>query len=144
MSIPALKLVELLPKHPIVTISAAMKLIGTTKPTANRAIELLVNAGVLAETTGSRRDRSCAYQRYLERLRVGTDLDSIGKRPPVKWGRARAPRTFVPAAPPSRWSSTSPRERPALEALCCPVNAWKLTHPGDAAARPLRFTTRIS
>lgn len=61
-----------------------MKLVETTKPTASRAIELLVNAGVLAETTGRKRDRSFVYQRYLERLRVGTDLDSVGKLPPVR------------------------------------------------------------
>ena len=35
-------------------------------------------------------------------------------------------------------------ERPALDALCRTVNAWKLAHPGDAAARPLRFRTQIS
>lgn len=34
-------------------------------------------------------------------------------------------------------------ERPALDALCRTVNAWKLAHPGDAAARPLRFRTQI-
>lgn len=35
-------------------------------------------------------------------------------------------------------------ERDALAALCCTVNDWKLTHPGDVAARPLRFRTNIS
>ena len=35
-------------------------------------------------------------------------------------------------------------ERPALDALCRTVNAWNLAHPGDAAARPLRFRTQIS
>ena len=36
---------------------------------------LLVEAGVLVETTGKKRDRSFVYQRYLDRLRVGTDLE---------------------------------------------------------------------
>ncbi len=35
-------------------------------------------------------------------------------------------------------------EKHALASLCRTVNAWKLTHPGDAAARPLRFRTNIS
>jgi hypothetical protein len=35
-------------------------------------------------------------------------------------------------------------ERSALDALCRTVNAWKLTHPGDAALRPLRFRSQIS
>jgi hypothetical protein len=52
-----------------------MRLVETTKPTAGRAIELLVAAGVLAETTGKKRDRSFVYQAYLDRLRVGTELE---------------------------------------------------------------------
>jgi len=75
MSVVALRLFELLPRHPVVTVASAMKLVETTKPTAGRAIELLVAAGVLVETTGKRRDRSFVYRSYLDRLRVGTELD---------------------------------------------------------------------
>ena len=35
-------------------------------------------------------------------------------------------------------------ERSALKAFCRAVNALRLSHPGDAAARPLRFRTQIS
>jgi Fic family protein len=75
MSIAALRLFELLPRHPVVTVASVMKLVETTKPTAGRAIELLVTAGVLAETTGRKRDRSFVYRGYLDRLRVGTELE---------------------------------------------------------------------
>ncbi len=74
MSVVALRLFELLPRHPVVTVASVMKLVETTKPTAGRAIELLVAAGVLVETTGKRRDRSFVYRGYLDRLRVGTEL----------------------------------------------------------------------
>jgi Fic family protein len=74
MSITALRLFELLPRHPIVTVASVMKLIETTKPTAGRAIDQLVAAAVLVETTGKKRDRSFTYQAYLNRLRVGTEL----------------------------------------------------------------------
>ncbi|MBM4377643.1 MAG: Fic family protein [Deltaproteobacteria bacterium] len=74
MSIGALRLFELLPRHPIVTVASAMKMLDTTKPTAGRAVELLVGAGVLVEMTGKRRDRSYAYRAYLDRLKVGTEL----------------------------------------------------------------------
>lgn len=84
MSMPGLRLFEVLPRHPLITISAAMKLVATTKPTASRAIDLLVHAGVLVETTGKKRDRAFVYQRYLERLRVGTELDSVGKLPALR------------------------------------------------------------
>ena len=74
-SVIALRLFELLPRHPVVTVSSVIKLVQTTKPTAGRAIELLVDADVLVETTGKRRDRSFVYREYLDRLRVGTELD---------------------------------------------------------------------
>ena len=75
MSMPALRLFESLPRHPVVTVASVMDLVATSKPTASRAIELLVDARVLVETTGKRRDRSYAYGQYLDQLRVGTELD---------------------------------------------------------------------
>jgi len=75
MSVVALRLFELLPRHPVVTVASVMKFVETTKPTAGRAIELLVATGVLVETTGKKRDRSFVYRSYLDRLRVGTELD---------------------------------------------------------------------
>lgn len=74
-SVSAARLFELLPNHPIITVAAAMKLIDTSKPTATRAIETLIAAGILVETTGKRRDRSFAYQTYVDRLRIGTELE---------------------------------------------------------------------
>jgi len=74
-TLAAARLFELLPRHPVVTVNAAVKLLATSKPTATRAVEALVDAGVLRETTGKKRDRSFGYHAYLERLRVGTDLD---------------------------------------------------------------------
>jgi Fic family protein len=74
MSVVALRLFEFLPRQPIATVASVMKLVATTKPTAGRAIELLVAAGVLVETTGKKRDRSFVYRGYLDRLRVGTEL----------------------------------------------------------------------
>jgi Fic family protein len=75
-SVSAFRLFEQLPRHPVVTVVSAMRLIECTKPTATRAIEALVNIRVLIETTGKKRDRSFAYQTYLDRLRIGTDLET--------------------------------------------------------------------
>jgi len=80
-SIFGLRLFEHLPRHPIVTSASTMKLLATSKPTANRAIELLLNANVLSETTGKKRDRAFVYQKYFEQLRVGTELDVKARRP---------------------------------------------------------------
>lgn len=73
-SVTAVRLFEALPRHPVVTVASAMKLVEASKPTATRAIEVLVEAGILVEITGRRRDRSFAYQGYLDRLRAGTEL----------------------------------------------------------------------
>jgi Fic family protein len=73
-SVAAVRLFELLPRHPLVNVASVMKLLETSKPTAARANYSLEAAGVLIETTGKKRDRWYAYQRYLDRLRVGTDL----------------------------------------------------------------------
>ncbi len=73
-SVAAVRLFELLPRYPIVSVPFAIKQLGISKPTAGRAIEALEKAGVLVETTGKKRDRSWAYQRYLDNLRVGTEL----------------------------------------------------------------------
>jgi Fic family protein len=79
-SLATLRLFELLPRHPIVTAGTVQRLLETTKPTAGRAVEVLVDAGVLTETTGRRRDRAYSYRAYLDRLRDGTDLD-VGRGP---------------------------------------------------------------
>lgn len=73
-SVMAARLFELLPEHPIVSIASAVELLGTTKPTATKAVSALVDAGVLVETTGRRRDRTFGYAAYLDRLRAGTEL----------------------------------------------------------------------
>lgn len=81
-SVAAVRLFELLPRHPVVSVAFAIKQLGVSKPTAGRAVEALEKAGVLVETTGKKRDRSWVYQRYLDRLRVGTELDATAKGAP--------------------------------------------------------------
>jgi len=79
-SVAALRLFELLPRHPVITVASAIKLTETSKPTATRAIESLIEASVLTETTGKKRDRSFAYRAYLDRLRTETDLETTRRQ----------------------------------------------------------------
>ena len=72
-TVPAIRLFELLPSHPMVTLSLAIKLLGVSKPTAVKAIDALQAAGVLREITGKRRDRVYAYHEYLRVLSPDTD-----------------------------------------------------------------------
>lgn len=73
-SLVAARLFEELPRHPVVTITGVVKLLETTKPTAAKAIALLEEVGVLSETTGRKRDRTFSYAKYLDCLRIGTEL----------------------------------------------------------------------
>ncbi len=76
-TVQGVRLFESLPEHPIITITKAVELLETTKPTATKAVNALVDVGVLVETSGRRRDRAFAYANYLERLRVGTELGEV-------------------------------------------------------------------
>jgi Fic family protein len=73
VTIPAIRLLEQLPSHPILTLPYAMEILKTTKPTAAKAIESLRKAKVLGETTGKQRDRVYAYQDYLALLTDDTE-----------------------------------------------------------------------
>jgi Fic family protein len=75
-SVTAIRLIDQLPIHPVVTIPTVVKLLKTTKPTAGKAVQLLEDLGVLTETSGKQRDRTFAYAAYLERLRAGTEVDA--------------------------------------------------------------------
>ncbi|MDD5704484.1 MAG: Fic family protein [Kiritimatiellae bacterium] len=72
-TVPAIRLFELLPSHPMVTLPRSIKLLGVSKPTAVKALDALQAAGVLHEITGKRRDRVYAYQAYLQVLAPDTD-----------------------------------------------------------------------
>jgi Fic family protein len=88
-SLMAIRLLDELPRHPVVTIPAVAKLLSTTKPTAGKAVMVLTDLGVLTETTGRRRGQRFTYRAYLDRLRSGTELE-----PRAKSERAtRSPRT---------------------------------------------------
>lgn len=73
-SVVAVRLLDLLPVHPVISIPGIVKLLETTKPTAGKAVQLLESTGILVETSGKRRDRTFAYRAYLDRLRAGTEL----------------------------------------------------------------------
>lgn len=67
-SLSAVQLFEMLPEHPLLTVAQVVKLLGTTKPTAAKAIAALEAAGILTERTGQRRDRVFSYSGYLDLL----------------------------------------------------------------------------
>ncbi len=73
-TVMALRLLDHLPRHPIITIKSAMTLCETTRPTAAKAVATLARIGILQETTGKRRDRTYHYGDYLDLLRAEAEL----------------------------------------------------------------------
>lgn len=69
----ALKLHDVLQKLPVVTVPRLMLKFGFTAPTANSALALLVEQGIVRETTGHRRNRVFAYTEYLRTLNEGLE-----------------------------------------------------------------------
>lgn len=72
-TVPAVRLLDLLPSHPMVTLPLAIKLLDVSKPTAIKALDALQQTGILRETTGKKRDRVYAYHKYLQVLTTDTE-----------------------------------------------------------------------
>ncbi|MFO0829289.1 MAG: Fic family protein [Phycisphaerales bacterium] len=68
VTLPAVELLDLLPAHPVVTLSSTVDLLRVTKPTAAKAIAALRATSILRETSGKRRDRVYVYDAYMRAL----------------------------------------------------------------------------
>ncbi|MCK4874176.1 MAG: Fic family protein [Phycisphaerales bacterium] len=73
VTISAVRLFDMLPRRPFVTMPLVCELLDTTKPTAGKALAILEEAGVLRETTGKQRDRIYVYHDYLQTLTQDTE-----------------------------------------------------------------------
>lgn len=62
------RLFELLPLMPRFTVERVRQRLETSFPTANAAVKLLEDLGIVAEVTGQRKNRSFSYQSYIALL----------------------------------------------------------------------------
>jgi len=62
------RLFELLPTMPRLTVDRVCKVLQTTFPTANMAIKLLEELGILVEVTGQKKGRTFSYEGYIQLL----------------------------------------------------------------------------
>jgi Fic family protein len=62
------RLFEALPLMPRFTVEHARQKLDTTFPTANAAVGLLAELGIVCELTGQKKNRSYGYQAYIELL----------------------------------------------------------------------------
>ena len=72
-TVAAVRLLDLLPSHPVVNAAKVGELLELTPPPARKAIELLDSLNVLGEITGRLRGRFYAYHEYLDIL-TGEDV----------------------------------------------------------------------
>jgi len=70
-TVAAIRLLDMLPEHPIVTAGRASDILQVTTPAARKAIDVLADISILRETTGKQRDRVFAYHKYLQILTGG-------------------------------------------------------------------------
>jgi len=64
---------EMLTKRPILTTAQVVKALQLTKPTVNKAFDLLQKGGLVEEITGNRRNRKYKYTDYIAALAEGTE-----------------------------------------------------------------------
>jgi Fic family protein len=74
-TVVAVRLMELIPRRPVVTMPLVVKELGVTKPTAQKAIDLLCTLKIISEISGRERGKKYAFSSYLKEL--GSDTEVI-------------------------------------------------------------------
>ena len=70
----SLRLFELLPQHPLITVNRAVDLLDCSRPAAAKALRILEAASVLQPLDTRKKNRTLVFQAYLDHLREGTEL----------------------------------------------------------------------
>ncbi len=70
----SLRLFELLPEHPILTVQRAVELLACSRPAAGKALRVLEAAKVLVPLDERRKSRTWVFSEYLDVLREGTEF----------------------------------------------------------------------
>jgi len=70
----SIRLFELLPEHPILTVNRVVGLLGCSRPAAAKALRVLEAAEVLQPLDARKKNRAIVFKEYLDILREGTEL----------------------------------------------------------------------
>jgi Fic family protein len=70
----SIRLFELLPEHPILTVNRVVHLLDCSRPAAAKALRVLEAAGVLMPLDERKKNRAVVFKEYLDYLREGTEL----------------------------------------------------------------------
>ena len=74
----SLRLFELLPQHPIITVNRAVDLLECSRPAATKALRALEAADVLHVLDDRKKNRAVVFREYLDHLRKGTEVITSG------------------------------------------------------------------
>ncbi len=70
----SLRLFELLPQQPLITVNRAVDLLDCSRPAAAKALRVLEAAAVLQPLDVRKKNRTLVFKEYLDHLREGTDV----------------------------------------------------------------------
>jgi Fic family protein len=73
-TVMSIRLFELLPEHPILTVNRVVNLLDCSRPAAAKALRVLEAAEVLHALDERKKNRSVAFKEYLDNIREGTEL----------------------------------------------------------------------
>jgi len=72
----SLRLFELLPEHPILTVNRAVEILDCSRPAAGKAVRILEAAGIVRPLDERKKNRTVVFEDYLAHLRQGTEVSS--------------------------------------------------------------------
>ncbi len=72
----SLRLFELLPQHPILTVNRVIELLDCSRPAAGKAVRVLEAAGIVRPLDERKKNRTVVFEDYLAHLRQGTELSA--------------------------------------------------------------------
>ena len=72
----SIRLFELLPEHPILTVNRVVELLDCSRPAAAKALRVLETAEVLHALDDRKKNRAVVFKEYLDHLREGTELSA--------------------------------------------------------------------
>ncbi len=70
----SIRLFEILPEHPILTVNRIVDLLSCSRPAAAKALRVLEAAGILRALDDRKKNRTLVFANYLDLLREGTEL----------------------------------------------------------------------
>jgi len=73
-TVMSIRLFELLPEHPVLTVNRVVNLLNCSRPAAAKALRVLEAAEVLHALDERKKNRAVVFREYLDTLREGTDV----------------------------------------------------------------------